>query len=101
MSGSLHTAGILVTAWAVIFALRALPFILCARVRRENTALRAAEKWLSPLVIALLVVFSYSGLAWQTSAPYLAGALVVAVQLCLRNGLVAILAGTALYMALI
>ena len=100
-SSTLHNLGIAVTAWAVIYLLRAMPFILFGRGGAEKPWLKAAEKWLSPIVIAILVVYSYSGLEWRTPWPYVAGALVVALQLVLRNGLVAIFAGTALYMLLV
>ena len=85
----------------VIIALRALPFLLMSRLSGETKWLKAAEKWLSPVVIALLVVYSYSTLEWRTFIPYAAGALTVVLQLIWRNGLVSIFAGTALYMILV
>ena len=57
-------------------------------------------KIVSPVVIAGLIAYSYCGLEWRAAAPYLAGALTVALQLWRRNPLLSILAGTAMYMAL-
>lgn len=99
---AMHGVGIVLTAALVIFALRAVPFALFARMGEGGGRfLRACERWLSPAVIAMLVAYSYAGLEWRTASPYVAGAVVVAMQLRFRNGLVSILAGTAAYMALI
>ena len=96
-----HNLAIFAVAWAVIYLLRAFPFIVCGRTNGNRPWLKAAEKWLSPIVIAILVVYSYAGLEWRTPWPYLAGALVVLLQLVLKNGLISIFAGTALYMLLV
>ena len=102
MNADLHPLATVVTAWLVIYLLRALPFILFARTSGGETSwLKAAERWLSPAVIALLVIYSYAGLEWRTLSPYLAGAAVVFLQLKFRNGLLSIFLGTALYMLLI
>lgn len=85
----------------VIISLRALPFLVLSRCNGEAKWLKVAEKWLSPIVIALLVVYSYSTLEWRTFMPYAAGALTIALQLIFKNGLVSIFAGTALYMILV
>ena len=93
---------IVAVAWAVIYLLRALPFILFSRsAKTEKPWLKTVERWLSPTVIAILVVYSYSGLEWRSPWAYLSGLAVVLMQLCFRNGLLSIFAGTALYMALI
>ena len=96
-----HNLGIFAVSFAVIYLLRAFPFIVCGRGSGERPWLKAAEKWLSPAVIAILIVYSYSGLEWRTPWPYLAGALVVALQLVFKSGLLSIFAGTALYMLLV
>ena len=95
--------GIAVVAFsfAVIFALRALPFVLMSRASGEGRFFRFAEKWLSPVIIAGLVVYSFSTLRWRGYEPYVAGLATAAVQFVFRNGLVSIFAGTALYMALV
>ena len=85
----------------VIISLRALPFLVLSRCNGEAKWLKVAEKWLSPIVIALLVVYSYSTLEWRTFMPYAAGALTIALQLTFKNGLVSIFVGTALYMILV
>ena len=46
-------------------------------------------------------IYSYSSLEWRTVSPYLAGTLTVALHLRFRNPLASIVAGTALYMALL
>ena len=93
---------VVAVGWGVTFALRCLPFLLFAGKDREIPG------WVdrfgaiaSPVIIAGLVVYSYSGLAWRTAWPYVAGALTVGLQLVLRNGLVSIVSGTVLYMALL
>lgn len=93
---------VVAAGWAVTFALRALPFVFFSGSGRLPPA--RAERFgavVSPIVIAALVVYSYSGLAWTTVYPYAAGALTVGLQLWRRNPLVSIFAGTALYMALV
>ena len=98
----LYMLGVVGVGFAVNYALRALPFILFAGRDRE------LPKWVerfgavvSPVIIACLIVYSYSGLAWKTAWPYLAGAVTVALHLWRRNALVSIVAGTVLYMALL
>jgi len=97
-----YMLGIVAAGFAVNYALRALPFLLFAGKDRE------IPKWIarfgdfvSPVIIAALIVYSYSGLQWKTAWPYLAGALVVSLQLWRRNALVSIVAGTVLYMCLL
>lgn len=92
---------IVLSAFAVIFLLRALPFVLFARSNGEGKWSKVAEKWFSPIIIALLVVYSFSTLEWRTYMPYLAALVTVAFQLLWRNGLVSIFAGTLLYMILV
>lgn len=95
----LYMAGVVIVGWSVTVGLRALPFLLFAGKNRE------LPKWVerfgmivSPLIIAGLIFYSYAGLEWRTIWPYLAGALTIGLQLAFRNPLVAIVAGTALYM---
>lgn len=104
-----YMLAIVASCFAVNFALRALPFVLFSR--RGGTppgwALRFGV-FVSPVIIAGLVVYSFATLAptaggavsWRTPWPYLAGAVTVALQSLRRNPLVSIVAGTALYMAL-
>lgn len=98
----LYMLGIVAVGFAVNFGLRALPFLLFAG--RDRTLPPWVEKFgnlISPVIIACLVVYSYSGLAWKTAYPYLAGALTVGLQLWKRNPLASIVAGTVLYMCLL
>ena len=98
----IYLLGIVATAWAVTFALRALPFVIFAGRRRPLP--RWVERFgdlVSPVIIAGLIVYSYSGMEWWTAWPYLAGALTVGLQLWKGNALASIIAGTALYMSLL
>ena len=100
MKDVLYMLGVLAVGFAVNYSLRALPFVLFAGRDRELP--RWVERFgdfVSPAIIAGLIVYSYSGLAWQTVYPYLAGAIVVGLQVWKRNPLVSIVAGTVLYMA--
>ena len=98
----LHTAGIVAVAWAVTFGLRALPFLLFAgRGRDVPPSVERFGSIISPVIIAGLIVYSYSALEWRTAWPYIAGVLVVALQLWRRNALLSIIAGTVLYMCLL
>ncbi len=98
----LYMLGVVAAGLLVNFGLRALPFLLFAGRDRELPPW--VEKFgnvISPVIIACLVVYSYTGLAWKTAWPYLAGALVVGLQLWKRNPLASIVAGTVLYMCLL
>ena len=98
----LYMLGIVAAGFLVNYALRALPFLVFAGRGRE------LPKWVSrfgdlvsPVIIAALIVYSYSGLQWRTAWPYIAGVLVVALQLWRKNALLSIVAGTVLYMCLV
>lgn len=106
----LYLAGVVAVAWLVTFALRAFPFLVFAGKDRDlPPAVERAAGFISPLIIAGLIVYSYYGLytadyfnpsaAWAW--PVLAGLLTVALQLWRRNPLMSIIAGTVLYMALV
>ena len=98
----LYMLAVVGAGWAVTYAMRALPFLVFAGRDRELPAwVSRLGNFMSPVVIAALIVYSYSGLQWRTPWPYLAGALTVALQLWRGNPLVSIAAGTALYMALV
>lgn len=98
----LYMLGIVAVGFVVNYGLRALPFLLFAGRDRELP--RWVEKFgnvISPVIILCLIFYSYSGLAWKTAYPYLAGALTIALQLWKRNPLASIVAGTVLYMSLL
>lgn len=98
----LYMLGVVAVGFAVTYALRALPFLLFAgRSRSLPPWVERFGNLISPIIIAGLVVYAYSGLAWRTAWPYLAGALTVGLQFWKRNPLASIVAGTALYMCLL
>ena len=100
MKDVIYMLGVVAVGFAVNYALRALPFVLFAGRDRELP--RWVERFgalVSPVIIAGLIVYSYSGLEWKTVYPYLAGAIVIGLQVWKRNPLVSIVAGTVLYMA--
>ena len=98
----LHAAGIVAVAWAVTFGLRSLPFLVFAgRGRDVPPSVERFGSIISPVIIAGLIVYSYSALEWRTAWPYIAGVLVVALQLWRRNALLSIMAGTVVYMCLL
>ncbi len=98
----LYMSGVVAVGFAVNFGLRALPFVLFAgRDRKLPPCVERVAAVASPAIIACLVVYSYAGLEWRTFAPYAAGALVVALQVAMRNPLLSIVAGTAVYMLLV
>ena len=95
-----YMLGVVIACFAVNYGLRALPFLLFAGRDRELPQwVGRFGNFLSPVIIAVLVVYSLSGLEWRSVWPYLAGALTVGLQLWKRNPLASIVAGTVLYMA--
>ena len=98
----IYMLSVVAACFVVNYGLRALPFLLFAGRDRELPQwVERFGSFLSPVIIAVLVVYSYSGLEWKTAWPYLAGAATVGLQLWKRNPLASIVAGTALYMALL
>jgi len=105
-----YLAGAITVAWLVTFALRLFPFALFAGKDRElPPAVERAAAFVSPIIIAGLIVYSYYGLytagyfdlAKDWAWPLVAGALTVGLQLWKGNPLASILAGTVLYMLLV
>ena len=102
MDDAIYMLGIVAVGFAVNFLLRALPFILFGRRSCElPKAFLSVCDYVSPVIVAGLVVYAYSGTAWRTAWPYVAGAVTVLLQVWRRNPLVSIVAGTAVYMALL
>ena len=97
-----YMAGIVAAGFAVNFGLRALPFVLFGARRGPLPAwVSKLGDVVSPVIIAGLIVYSFSGTEWRTAWPYVAGAVTVGLQLWVRNPLLSILAGTAAYMAML
>lgn len=93
---------VVIAGFAVNYCLRALPFILFAgKSRALPTWVERLGGMVSPVIIACLIVYAYSGLAWKTAWPYLAGLITVALQLWRRNPLISIVVGTVLYMCML
>ena len=98
----LYMIGIVAVGFAVNFGLRALPFILFGGKDRTIPAwIDRVSGFISPVIIAVLVVYSFAGLAWRTPWPYVAGAAAVGLQVWKRNPLLSIVTGTMVYMLLL
>ena len=98
----IYMLSVMGAVFAANYALRALPFVAFGGRGRELPRWASSlSSYISPVIIAALIVYSYAGLQWRTPWPYIAGALVVGLQLWRRNPLASIVAGTALYMALL
>lgn len=98
----LYMLAVIAVGFLVNYGLRSLPFLLFAG--KDRTLPRWVEQlgsYISPVIIGALIVYSYSGLAWKTPWPYLAGVITVALQLWKRNPLASIVAGTVVYMCLL
>ena len=97
-----YMMGVVAVGFAINYGLRALPFLLFAgRDRALPRWVETFGNFVSPVIIAGLIVYSYSGLEWKTAYPYLAGVLTVGLQFWKRNPLASIVVGTVLYMVLL
>ena len=97
-----YMIGIVGVGFAVNYTLRALPFLLFGGRNREVPGwIKRVSGFISPVIIGGLIIYAYSGSAWRTPWPYLAGVVTVALHLWKRNPLVSIIAGTAVYMLLV
>ena len=92
-----------VVAALVIFATRLFPFALFSR-RQPPPLLRFIEKYIAPMIMAILLVYCLKGVDFTAKPyglPHLAAlAVTVASYLWKRNAMVSIFGGTALYMIL-
>jgi branched-subunit amino acid transport protein AzlD len=101
-SEAVYMLSVVAAVFAANYALRALPFLLFGGRGRELPRWASSlGAFVSPVIIAALIVYSYAGLQWRTAWPYIAGAVTVALQLWRRNPLTSIVAGTVLYMCLL
>jgi len=87
----------------VILATRAFPFVLFSR-RDPPKAIRFVERFIPPMVMAVLVVYCLKDIAWTiwpSGIRELAAlALVVVLHLWKKNAMLSIFGGTAFYMIL-
>lgn len=98
----LYMLGIVSVGFLLNFGLRAVPFVIFGFRRHAlPKGVEAFGTFVSPVIIAALIVYSYWGLAWRTPWPYLAGGLTIALQLVFRKPLVSIIAGTVVYMCVL
>ena len=98
----LYMLAVVAAGFAVNFGLRALPFVLFAgRDRQLPRWVDCFGKYASPVIICVLIFYSYSGLEWKTAYPYVAGVVTVGLQIWKRNPLASIIAGTIVYMCLL
>lgn len=90
---------------AVTFLTRALPFLLFGRSGSPPRAVLFLGKYLPAAVIAMLIVYCYRQVNFQSAASWapslLAGAAVVALHLWKRSNLLSIVGGTLIYMLLV
>ena len=88
----------------VILATRAFPFILFSR-RDPPEALRFVERFIPPMVMAVLVVYCLKDIAWTAWPSGLrevaALGAVVGLHLWKKNAMLSIFGGTAFYMLLV
>ena len=97
-----YMIGIVGVGFLVNYTLRALPFLLFGGRNREVPGwIKSVSGFISPVIIGGLILYAYSGSAWRTPWPYLAGVVTVGLHLWKRNPLVSIVAGTAVYMLLL
>ena len=97
-----YMLGIVAVGFLVNFGLRALPFILFGGKDRTIPAwIDRVSGFISPIIIAALVIYSFAGLAWRMPWPYIAGAVAVGLQVWKRNPLLSIVVGTVIYMLLL
>lgn len=98
----MYMLGVVAVGFALNFGLRAVPFVIFGSRKGELPPwVETFGRFVSPVIIAGLIVYSYSGLEWKTAWPYLAGAVTVALQVWKRNPLTSIIVGTVLYMCFI
>jgi branched-subunit amino acid transport protein AzlD len=102
---SLSEALVAVVLFAlIILATRAFPFVLFSR-RKPPRAIRFVEKYIPPMVMAILVVYCLKDIrwtAWPSGIRELAAlAVVSALHIWKKNAMLSIFGGTAFYMILL
>ena len=85
--------------WAVTFSIRLFPFLLPHSKKGGTSHFTSLYNDIAaPLIIASLIIYSYSDLEWKSVYPYLAGVITVFIHALKRRPLFSILAGTVFYM---
>ena len=98
----LYMSGVVGVGIGITFMMRLLPFMLFSGGKDGAPAwAENLGRIISPLIIAALIIYSYSALRWRTPWPYIAGGVTVLFHLRKKNALLSILAGTALYSSLL
>lgn len=100
---ALYLLGVIAICWAIIFALRAVPFLFFGSLKKPIPKKIEAffGNILSPIIIFCIIIWAYSGLAYRTMAPYIAGFLTIGIHLWRRNALMSVIVGTIAYMTLV
>ena len=96
---AIYALTVLFAVGVLSYLLRALPFLLFGGRKEPPAMVKYVGRVLAPAAIAMLVVYCYAGemakdlaTTCAAAAPFVAGALTVALQLWRRNPLVSILA---------
>jgi branched-subunit amino acid transport protein AzlD len=88
----------------IILATRAFPFVLFSR-REPPRAIRFVEKYIPPMVMAILVVYCLKDIRWESWPSGIrelaALGLVTALHIWKKNAMLSIFGGTAFYMILL
>ncbi|MBR1871071.1 MAG: AzlD domain-containing protein [Kiritimatiellae bacterium] len=102
MTSGESTVSIAIAAAAVIIT-RFAPFMVFGVAREIPQSVRDFGKWLGPAVFGLLVIYCFKDCgSFDTLWPrLLAAAATMAVQIATRSMMLAMLAGTALYMIIV
>ena len=104
MSGNMYVFLAVMVMAAVTYLIRLFPFLVFGRSEKPPEIVLYIGRVISPAAIAMLVVYCLKDVQWLAK-PYgfselIASALVIFLQLRLRNPLLSIAAGTVLYMFL-
>ena len=105
MSQSMYVFLAVMVMAAVTYLIRLFPFLVFGRSEKPPEIVLYIGRVISPAAIAMLVVYCLKDVRWLAK-PYgaselIASAVVIVLQLRLKNSLLSIAAGTVLYMYLI
>ena len=101
----LQAAAAIAVMAAVTFLTRVLPFLLFGRSGTPPRVVLYLGRYLPPAVIAMLIVYCFRQVNFQTAANWvpamIAGAAVAVLHVWKRNHMLSIVGGTLLYMLLV